>query len=234
MAGHPTVLHVAQPTDGGVARFVIDIAAAQARAGWTVAVASPDDEHFTAQIIAAGATHHPWSATRNPGPRTLREIRSLRTITSSVQPDLVHLHSSKAGFAGRIGKRNTAPVIFQPHAWSFEAVNGMQHRLSLGWERRGAHARRRVVVCERGRTCARCRDADRRTVPRGDERHPSRSLPGRRRGHARRSQAQARRRRRARRGMCRSLVPPEGPRRIARRVEHGDALRARRATRPRR
>ena len=146
MARHPTVLHVSQPTDGGVARFVTDIVRAQARAGWRVAVAAPVDADFQARLTRAGASHHPWCATRDPGPRTSTEVRALRRIMRAVRPDALHLHSSKAGLAGRVGGRGIAPIIFQPHAWSFEAVDGAQQRLSLVWERVGAR-RADALLC---------------------------------------------------------------------------------------
>ncbi|OLT26284.1 hypothetical protein BJF79_43705, partial [Actinomadura sp. CNU-125] len=52
------------------------------------------------------------------------------------RPDVVHLHSSKAGLAGRLlrAPRGTA-VIFQPHGWSWLAATGRQRALSLAWER---------------------------------------------------------------------------------------------------
>jgi glycosyltransferase involved in cell wall biosynthesis len=52
-----------------------------------------------------------------------------------VAPDVVHLHSSKAGLAGRLAVRGRRPTIFQPHAWSFDAVEGLVRRGALLWER---------------------------------------------------------------------------------------------------
>ena len=47
----------------------------------------------------------------------------------------VHLHSSKAGLAGRLALRCRVPTLFQPHAWSFDAVDGLARRGALAWER---------------------------------------------------------------------------------------------------
>ena len=56
-----------------------------------------------------------------------------------VRPQLMHLHSSKAGLAGRLAALGTATtVIYQPHGWSFEATTGVVRRLSTLWERVGA------------------------------------------------------------------------------------------------
>ncbi|MYW34882.1 glycosyltransferase, partial [Streptomyces sp. SID2119] len=54
------------------------------------------------------------------------------------RPHVVHAHSAKAGLAGRIAVRGRVPTVFQPHAWSFEAVDGRTAELALGWERFGA------------------------------------------------------------------------------------------------
>jgi glycosyltransferase involved in cell wall biosynthesis len=52
-----------------------------------------------------------------------------------LQPQVVHLHSSKAGLAGRLAVPTTSAVVLQPHAWSFRAAQGLQRALALAWER---------------------------------------------------------------------------------------------------
>jgi glycosyltransferase involved in cell wall biosynthesis len=63
------------------------------------------------------------------------EVARLSAIIRDVDPDLVHLHSAKAGLAGRLALRGRRPTVFQPHAWSFEAVSGPIGAASLRWER---------------------------------------------------------------------------------------------------
>ncbi len=133
-----TVLHVTQPTSGGVARFVLDLAAAQRADGWRVVVASPPDASFVEQLRESGVDHVAWDASRNPGLATAREARTLRALARDVRPDVAHLHSSKAGLAGRVSLRGVAPLMFQPHAWSFEAATGFERAASLRWERLAA------------------------------------------------------------------------------------------------
>jgi glycosyltransferase involved in cell wall biosynthesis len=119
-------------------------------------VASPSDEIFISRLRAAGVEHVPWNASRNPGPGTVRETHALRAIARAARPDVLHLHSSKAGLAGRLWRNNGAPVVFQPHAWSFEAVDGPMRIATTTWERLAAR-RTDVVLCvsdaerERGR-----------------------------------------------------------------------------------
>jgi glycosyltransferase involved in cell wall biosynthesis len=116
-----------------VPAVLLDYARAQVAAGHVVhaAVASPVVEAAS----AAGAVAHVWDATRSPGRATREETRRLAAIIAAVDPDLAHLHSAKAGLAGRLALRGRRPTVFQPHAWSFEAVGGPVRVGATAWER---------------------------------------------------------------------------------------------------
>ncbi|MFG2683354.1 glycosyltransferase [Streptomyces sp. NPDC048392] len=144
----PRVLHITQPVDGGVARVVTDLTRAQLAAGLRVAVACPDGA-LADRLRSLGADVRHWRATRSPGPALVPEVRRLARVLEDVRPDLVHAHSAKAGLAGRLAVRGRVPTVFQPHAWSFEAVGGAAGALALGWERWAARwATRTVCVSE--------------------------------------------------------------------------------------
>ncbi|HWH13351.1 MAG TPA: glycosyltransferase, partial [Miltoncostaeaceae bacterium] len=134
-AARPRVLHVSQPVEAGVAVVVHQLAADQVAAGWEVAVACPPGGPLAGWVAAAGARHLPWPATRQPGPSTARETAHLRRLLRAWRPDLLHLHSSKAGLAGRLAARGRVTTVYQPHAWSFEAVGGAVRRAATAWER---------------------------------------------------------------------------------------------------
>ncbi|MFG2632981.1 glycosyltransferase [Streptomyces sp. NPDC048362] len=148
----PRVLHLAQPVDGGVARVVLDLTRAQLAAGLRVTLACPGGE-LAAGARELGAEVRDWRAARSPGPGLPGEVRRLVRLIDEVRPDLVHAHSAKAGLAGRLAVRGRLPTVFQPHAWSFEAVGGLTAALALRWERWGARWVDRVVcVSEAERT----------------------------------------------------------------------------------
>jgi glycosyltransferase involved in cell wall biosynthesis len=128
------LLHVSQPVEAGVPRVVASIAADQVARGHEVHVACPPGPGLAHEAAELGATVHGWAATRSPGPSVLGEIRRLARIIERVDPDVVVLHSAKAGLAGRLALRGRRPTVFVPHAWSFEAVRGPLARLSAGWE----------------------------------------------------------------------------------------------------
>lgn len=140
------VLHVTQPTVAGVPVVVRDLVTNQHACGWDVAVAAPADGDLPGWLSELGVPHLPWQASRDPGRTVPDEVRRLRRLIDEVDPDLVHLHSAKAGLAGRLALRGRRPTVFQPHAWSFEAVTGPVARVARGWERfasRWTH----LVVC---------------------------------------------------------------------------------------
>ena len=162
-----TILHVAQPTDAGVAHVAADEAARQVAAGFDVHLACPDGE-LKDLACAAGVLRHRWEATRSPGPSTLAETRALARIIRQVDPALVHLHSAKAGLAGRLAIRGRRPTVFMPHAWSWNGADGLVGRVAAVWERVGARWAD-VIVCV---SEAEARDGDAHGV-----RAPMRVLP---------------------------------------------------------
>ena len=149
------VLHVSQPTTEGVARTVVDLAREQTAQGWDVSVACPPHGDLPAEASAVGAEVLRWEASRNPGPTVVDESVRLARVIRAARPDLVHLHSAKAGLAGRLALRSGLPTVYQPHAWSFLAVRGPLRAASLLWERRALRWTDRVICvsqseCEQG------------------------------------------------------------------------------------
>lgn len=150
----PSVLHVAQPTEGGVAKAVLELADDQRARGWQVTAATPPDPAITSELGRLGVRHLSWPATRNPGPATLLEVARLRRLLGLARPGLVHLHSSKAGLCGRLLLGGRTPTIFQPHGWSFAAAQGRVRTASVTWERRAARwAHALLCVSGEERTC---------------------------------------------------------------------------------
>ena len=141
-----TVLHVAQPCEGGVAGYVVSACLDQLARGWRVAVACPDGGRLADDLARAGIPRLRWAAVRSPGPASLGETLRLRALIDRHRPDVVHLHASKAGLAGRLGPRGPVPVVFQPHGWSWLAVEGRTRTAALAWEQYAAR-RTDLVLC---------------------------------------------------------------------------------------
>ena len=149
-----TVLHLSQPVAGGVARVVTDLVRAQVREWARVVVACPPGGALGPAAAAGGAEVVAWPARRAPGPGLAREVRAAARVIRAVRPDLLHLHSAKAGLAGRLAARGRVPTVFQPHAWSYEAVSGPAARAAARWERSAARWTDRLLcVSEAERDC---------------------------------------------------------------------------------
>ncbi|MEE9415205.1 MAG: glycosyltransferase [Acidimicrobiales bacterium] len=101
------ILHVLEPTDGGVPEWVRLVAEAQAERGASVGIASVE------QLSDKVAFHKLEIGRSNPmslrhGGQTIREL--------ATDYDLVHLHSFFAGMAGRLIDPGV-PTVFHPHGW---------------------------------------------------------------------------------------------------------------------
>jgi glycosyltransferase involved in cell wall biosynthesis len=128
------VLHVAQPVDGGVGRVVADVAVAERRLGLDVTVAAPDG-WLAEQLDRGGVRCVRWDAVRDVGAAVAGELRRFAQVVDAVRPDVVHLHSSKAGLVGRLALRGRRPTLFSPHGWAWQAVSGALVRTTATWER---------------------------------------------------------------------------------------------------
>ena len=140
------VVHVTQPVEAGVAAVVLDLALAQRARGWSVVVVCPPTGWLADRARGLGIDVRPWHATRQPGPMLVKEVRTLRRILTRLAPDVVHLHSSKAGLVGRLAVRGRVPTVFQPHLWSFQTARGVLRTVSTAWERRASRWTD-LVVC---------------------------------------------------------------------------------------
>lgn len=133
------VLHVCQPVDAGVAKFVARAAELQHQAGLDVVVACPPTGWLPQRLDELGITRTSWDSVRSPVRGLVAESARLRTIVRGVDADVVHLHSAKAGLIGRLVVHGSRPTVFQPHAWAFEAASGPLARAVRLWESLALH-----------------------------------------------------------------------------------------------
>ena len=139
------MLHVAQPLEAGVPTCVVQLLDDQVKRGFRVSVACPSTSMVVPRAKALGVSHVAWEAVQSPGLRVPGEVRRLTRIIDAVSPDVVHLHSAKAGLAGRLAVRGRLPTVFQPNGWSFEATGGLERQGALAWERLAARWASRIV-----------------------------------------------------------------------------------------
>jgi glycosyltransferase involved in cell wall biosynthesis len=145
----PRVLHVAQPTVGGVASYVRQLAAACRDAGLATAIACPDEGELPGWARAHGIDWVELRLQRSPTISDTTRVRELRRLMAGA--DVVHLHSAKAGAVGRLAAatmRRPPVVIFTTHGWGWH-VGGLLEPVYRRFERVAApHADVTVAVSD--------------------------------------------------------------------------------------
>jgi glycosyltransferase involved in cell wall biosynthesis len=82
-------------------------------------------------------------------PRDLMALRDLRRRIRDLRPDIVHTHSSKAGFVGRLAARmaGVPRIFYTPHGHVFHSYYGPPlTRMFIALERFAARFTERIVV----------------------------------------------------------------------------------------
>jgi glycosyltransferase involved in cell wall biosynthesis len=128
------VLHVAEPCTGGVMEWLRRTTLQQQELEHEVHLLAPPS--FPA---LPGVNRHEWSIDRRHASTLVEAGWQLRRLVDAVRPEVLHLHSFLAGVLGRLPilmADQSLPVVYQPHAWSFNYYSD-PHRASLvrRWER---------------------------------------------------------------------------------------------------
>lgn len=125
------ILYVVEAMGGGVFTYVVDLANELVNEydiyiAYTVRPQTPADykNYFDSRIHLIKVKSLGRSINLAKDLQSLKEVKK---IEKKVQPDIIHLHSSKAGVIGRIafnGKKT--PVFYTPHGYSFLMKNYKQ------------------------------------------------------------------------------------------------------------
>lgn len=182
-----------EATIGGTRRHLRDVVFAQAELGLDVhvvasAVRQPDFREELERMSAAGVgvLELPMIRAVRPG-LDLRHALALKRHLRTVQPEIVHAHSSKAGVLGRYASWSTGigRRVYSPHTFAFlhEARFGRAKRLLYQTVEKwfGARTDRFIAVSSNeGETLRSCGVVDPnrvRVVPNGIDPAPYRSVP---------------------------------------------------------
>lgn len=144
---------------GGASVHLLDLASGAVRAGHEVVIFVGGDGVFFDHAKQEGLSCIPVKnlvRQINPFDDTLCFFE-LRSKLKRHQPDLIHLHSSKAGLVGRlVAKSLGVPSIFTAHGWAFtEGVSRGRRKLYRLLERfMGRFSSRTITVSEYDRQLA--------------------------------------------------------------------------------
>jgi glycosyltransferase involved in cell wall biosynthesis len=137
---HQRLLLAAQPWDGGVARHVVALVDALPPGRFAVDVACPRGSLTWTRLEGRPDVElHAIRRHRRPHPDDARSWATLQRLVG--RADVIHVHSSKAGFIGRLAsflRGKSQACLFSPHGWSFWAAHGLESRFYVQLERMAA------------------------------------------------------------------------------------------------
>ena len=112
------VLLVLEATIGGTRRHLRDLALGLAARGLDVHIAysagrDPDFARDLALFREQGIGLAEIPMRRGPSVRDIAAVRRLRSLIRQLRPDIVHLHSTKAGFVGRFAALGTGAAVLR-------------------------------------------------------------------------------------------------------------------------
>lgn len=147
-------VHIAECFGGGTFEVIRQLANDQAEQGWQVSILhgrrdeTPSEAALASLFDARILRHELLFASNMPLRSLLALIRALR----SLKPDVIHLHSSKAGFLGRLAARYLnlqSRVLYTPHGWSFIRQDTSAAAIAIfqGLEWVGARLGGTIVAC---------------------------------------------------------------------------------------
>lgn len=128
MAIRKKILFIVEAMGGGVFTYIVDLANELVEnydmsIAYAIRSQTPDNyrEYFDKRIHLIEVKNF----TRSINPlKDLKAISEVKTIAKKIQPDIIHLHSSKAGVVGRIAfDGKDIPLFYTPHGYSFLMEN---------------------------------------------------------------------------------------------------------------
>ena len=154
------VLHITESLGAGVGHYVWLVTRGQVAAGHTVVLAhsirygTPTDLDERFNFLAKRVVVP--MITEVSVFKDVFSVWSLAALLRQERPDVLHLHSSKAGVLGRVAvwlaggrlRRHTR-VIYSPHGFAFlrQDVSVTKQKLFLGFERLAAYLGGTLVAC---------------------------------------------------------------------------------------
>ena len=115
------VLHITQATIGGTLEYLKLFFNHINKDEYEVYLACPSYGPMKKEIEDMGVKVYPLEMTREISLKDdLNSFMEMKKLIKGVNPDIVHLHSSKAGVLGKIASYlNKIPCIYNAHGWSF-------------------------------------------------------------------------------------------------------------------
>lgn len=129
------ILHIITNTElGGAQRVCIDLASAAIKEGNEVAVASMEGGYLWSELPSEAEQFQLKNMVKPISPaHDLKCFFELRKVVKRFKPDIIQLHSSKAGVLGRLASVfHSKKIVYTVHG--FDSIR-LKHRIFLPFER---------------------------------------------------------------------------------------------------
>lgn len=150
------ILHIVEAFGGGIFSFLVDL------------VNSTSDEYEI--IVAYGKREQTPDEFKNYFNNNVKFIEvknftrsinivkdfksffEIKKIIKDINPDIIHLHSSKAGFLGRFASNSKVKVLYNPHGFSFLMKDSSKIKRLVYWiiEKISTIKKSKIVACSQG------------------------------------------------------------------------------------
>ena len=151
------VLHIVESFGSGVFSFLVDLVNNTYEEfditiayGKRVETLENFKEHFSDEVKFIEVKSFTRSINLIKDIKAFFEVKKIIKIES---PDIIHLHSSKAGFIGRfVGNGKNVKMLYNPHGFSFLMKNSSKIKRLIYWglEKIGSLRRCTVIGCSKG------------------------------------------------------------------------------------
>lgn len=115
------ILHISQPTYGGVAEYIKLFMKFNDNVNYDFTLACPNENKLLQYAKEHGKKTYQVNIDKDIN--LIRDIKAFYDICKIIKkdkPDIIHLHSTKAGILGKIaGAIYNVPTIYNAHGWSF-------------------------------------------------------------------------------------------------------------------
>lgn len=127
MAEKKKILYIVEAMGGGVFTYIVDLAnelvdTYDMYIAYAVRKQTPSNykDYFDKRIHLIEVKN--FGRAINPV-KDFASLFEVKRIASEINPDVIHLHSSKAGVIGRIAFNGKIPMFYTPHGYSFLMEN---------------------------------------------------------------------------------------------------------------
>ncbi len=151
------ILHIIEAFTGGILDIVKNMSNELAVRGHDVTIVYSTRENTPANVncyFNKSIHLHKMNMARNISPyRDTLNLMNLVKIIKKENPDIIHLHSSKAGFIGRVASKISGfdkNVFYSPHDLAYTVSKGVKKNMYYAMEKIGLMFGDNLIACSKG------------------------------------------------------------------------------------